>query len=225
MFFNSKKTDKINQTPEVILKRQLDYMPEFYISNVEYKNAIESFEKQEYANVIISLIKLTEEEGHYFSEDFWNNVADAADQLRMNTEATYSRMQLERNRKDGIGVVPFGWTTIKIDDTHYMHRISDKLREEWALSRRQKDRIEDLINKNGIHLKSNGRNGFLYYVDNKKLAEIEYELGVNGLIVYFDAVKNWVWPIKETLTAEIIQKIKTDLIDWSKQTKNAIDLY
>ena len=74
-----------------------------------------------------------------------------------------------------------------------------------------------------MHLKSHGRSGFLYITDNGKIAEVEFELGMNGLILYFDGLTNWSLPTKQILTKDEKQKIKNDIINWATKTKNAIE--
>ena len=96
-------------------------------------------------------------------------------QLKLTKEADFCRKQIERNTEEVKRKTPFGWTTIKLNDTHFKHQISVKLKEEWASKRRKKDKVHDLIAKDGVHLKSHGRSGFIYLVDNGKLAEIEFE--------------------------------------------------
>ena len=118
---------------------------------------------------------------------------------------------------------PFGWTTIKYDDTLFQHHISEKLKEEWPTTRREKDNVHELFIKEGVHLKSQGRSGFLYISEKGKIAEVEFELGANGLILYFNSLTNWSLPTKQILTADEKQKIKIDINNWALKTKNAIE--
>jgi hypothetical protein len=72
-------------------------------------------------------------------------------------------------------------------------------------------------------LKSHGRSGFLYITENRKIAELEFELGMNGLILYFSSLTNWSLPTKQMLTTQEKQKIKIDISNWAAGTKNAIE--
>jgi hypothetical protein len=77
--------------------------------------------------------------------------------------------------------------------------------------------------KDGVHLKSYGRSGFLYIIDNGKIAEIEFEVGMNGLVIYFNSLTIWTLPTKQILTADEKQKTKIDINNWATKTKNAIE--
>ncbi|MGX7687816.1 hypothetical protein ACWA1C_11675 [Flectobacillus roseus] len=74
-----------------------------------------------------------------------------------------------------------------------------------------------------MHLKSHGRSGFLYITDNGRIAEVEFELGMNGLIFYLNSLTNWSLPTKQILTVDDKQKVRNDIINWATKTKNAIE--
>ena len=101
--------------------------------------------------------------------------------------------------------------------------ISEKLKEEWATERREKDKVQELFTKEGVHLKSHGRSGFLYITDNGKIAEVEFELGINGIIIYFNSLTNWTLPSKQPLTDNEKTKIKINITNWATKTKNVIE--
>jgi hypothetical protein len=210
-------------TPEQTIRRLVDYMPEFYKTHRQFINCVEFLENREWELALDSLIELSDETGHYFAEDFWLELADASEKMNLIEKAIYCRKQIKRNDDDLKSKTPFGWTTIKFDDTHFQHHISEKLKEEWATKRREKDKVQELFTKEGVHLKSHGRSGFLYISENKKIAEVEFELGVDGLIVYFSSLTNWSLPVKQTLTVDEKQKIKIDINNWAIKTKNAIE--
>jgi hypothetical protein len=143
--------------------------------------------------------------------------------MKLTDKANYCSKQIKRNAEDIKSKTPFGWTTIKFDNTHFQHHISEKLKEEWATERQEKDKVQELLTKEGVHLKSHGRNGYLYITDNGKIAEVEFELGMNRLIIYFNSLTNWLLPSKQTLTAEEKQKIKIAINKWATKTNNAIE--
>lgn len=215
-----KRQPKSDLTPEQTIRRLLNYMPDYYKTQRQFINSVEFLENREWELAIDSLIELADETGHYFSEEFWLGLANSADKMNL---TNYCIKQIKRNEDEVKSKTPFGWTTIKFNDTHYQHHISEKLKEEWAAERRKKDNIEELLTIEGVHLKSHTRGGFLYITDNRKIAEVEFELGINGLILYFNSLTNWSLPTKEQLTADEKQKIKIDIENWATRTKNAIE--
>lgn len=218
-----KRQKKTDFSPEQTIRRLVDYMPDFYRTHRQFINCVKYLDKREWELALDSLIDLADETEHYFSEDFWLGLAYASDQMGLTDKANYCRKQIKRNEKDIKSKTQFGWTTIKFDDTHFQHHISDKLKEEWATERREKDKVQDLLSKEGVHLKSHGRSGFLYITDNGKIAEVEFELGMNGLILYFNSLTSWALPTKRKLSTDEKQKIKIDINNWATKTKNAIE--
>jgi len=218
-----KKKTETELTPKQKIRRLVDYMPDFYTTDIHFKNCNDFLEHREWGLALDSLVELASDSEHYFAEDFWLGLANAADKMEMTEQAKFCRQQIDRNLKDIKFKTSFGWTTVKFDDTHFQHHISEKLKEEWATNRRAEDNVLRLINQNGVHLKSHGRSGFIYCVDKGRVAEIEFELGMKGLITYFDRVEYWVLPTKKTITKEEKEKLKQQLNDWSDRTKNALD--
>lgn len=217
-FFN-----RPQKTPEQIIRRIIDYMPDFYKSHRQFINSVEFLEHNELELALDSLVELADETEHYFSEDFWLGLADSADKMGLSEKANYCRKQIKRNEQDIKSKTPFGWTTVKFDDTLFQHYISEKLKEEWTTERREKDNVQKLIRKEGVHLKSHGRDGFLYITDRGRIAEVAFELEVNGFILYFNSLTDWSLPIKQPLTADDKQKIKIDIKNWAAKTKNEIE--
>jgi hypothetical protein len=85
-----------------------------------------------------------------------------------------------------------------------------------------KDKVDKLISKNGFHLKENGRTGAIYYVNNKRICEFEYELsGVNefDFFIYFDSLNNWLFPIIQPINGEEKKQIKVELQQWLQKKK------
>jgi hypothetical protein len=90
-----------------------------------------------------------------------------------------------------------------------------------------KDKLSQLISKNGFHIKSKGRAGTIYYVENKKVLEIDLEVsGVPqfDILVYFDNVNNWTLPDDQELTNKEKSEIRIKLIDWLKAKKIRAEL-
>jgi hypothetical protein len=218
-----KRQIKTDFSPEQTIRRLVDYIPDFYRSQRQFIHCLEFLEYREWELALDSLIELADESNHYFPEDFWLGLADSADKMNLTEKANYCRKQIKRNAEEIKLKTPFGWTTVKIDDTHFQHHISEKIKKGWVTERHEKDKIHELLTKEGVHLKSHGRSGFLYITDNGKIAEVEFELGTNGLILYFNNLTNWSLPTKQTLTVNEKQKIKIDINDWAAKTKNAVE--
>jgi hypothetical protein len=218
-----RKKLNVDSSPEQIIKCMVEYMPEFYTAHKQFKDCVEFLKHLELELALKSLINLTVETEHYFSEEFWLALAYAADKMNITSESDYCRQQIQRNEKEVKTKTPFGWTTLKIDDTHFQHYISEKLKEEWVFERREKDKALNLTDKNGVHLKSHGRSGYIYYVDNGRMAEVEFELGINGIILDYDNTNNWTLPTKEPMSSKEKQKLKEEIMKWAKQTKNSIE--
>lgn len=198
-------------------------MPDFYKTHKQYINCVEYLNHREWELALESLIELADETEHYFSEEFWFGLADSAEKMHLSDKADYCRKQIKKNKQHIKSTTPFSWTTIKYDDTLFQHHISEKLKEEWSTTRREKDNVQELLIKEGVHLKSQGRSGFLYISEKGKIAEVEFELGGNGLILYFNSLTNWSLPTKQILTVDEKQKIKIDINNWAIKTKNAIE--
>lgn len=218
-----KRQIKTDFSPEQTIRRLVDYIPDFYRSQRQFIHCLEFLEHREWELALDSLIELADESNHYFSEDFWIVLADSADKMNLTDKANYCRKQIKRNAEEIKLKTPLGWTTVKIDDTHFQHHISEKIKTGRVTERYEKDKIHELLTKEGVHLKSHGRSGFLYITNNGKIAEVEFELGTNGLILYFNNLTNWSLPTKQTLSANEKQKIKIDINDWAAKTKNAVE--
>lgn len=220
-FIKKKKQETIS--PQKILQRLIEYMPDEYTKQRQFVNCREYLEHNEFGLALDSLIELTSETEHYFSEEFWQELKKAAKEMDMKSALDYSNQQLKRNATDLDSITPFGWSTLKVDETHYQSFISSKLKNEWAQERREKDKIQRVLAKNGIHHKPHGRSGYIYYVKDRKLAEVEYELGMEGLILWFDSVSEWVLPEHRSFDNGEKEELKNTIIEWSTRTKNAIE--
>ncbi len=130
-------------TPEQALRHLVDYMPDFYLSHRHFINCVEFLSHHEWELALESLIELADETEHYFSEVFWNSLAETADNIKLPEKASYCKKQIARNLRDIKSKTPFGWTTIKIDESHFKHHISEKLQEERATKRRKEDKVEE----------------------------------------------------------------------------------
>ncbi len=206
------------------MRRLVEYMPEFHKTHRQFVNSIDFLERKEWELALESLIELANESGHYFSEEFWFELAKSADKMSLKSQGIFCRQQIERNEREINMTTPFGWTTIKIDDNHFQHYIAEKLNEESTTERRKKDNVVKLMHKDGVYLKSYGRAGTLYIVNSGRLGEVWFEMGgLTGLILYFSKLKSWSLPTEKQLTIEEKVEIRRSIIEWAKKTKNEIE--
>lgn len=225
-FFRKKKeviTNVSECLPDDIIKRVAEYVPDFYMDSDQYKACLSHIKDNAFEDALKDLIELADKSGHYFSEEFWNELSDAAVKMNMINEAEYCKLQIERNKTDLKFVTPFGWTIIKIDDTHYQKHTSDKKSEETAWIWRNKHKVHELIKKDGIHKKSLARDGFLYYVKDMKLTEIYYDTNSNKLDISLNEVNNWVLPQKLALTDSDKAEIRNAITEWANKNKESIE--
>ena len=181
--FKNKNADIPQLSPKDQLNYLIDYIPDFYKDQRHYINAVDYLEHSEWDLTLESLIELTEQTGHYFSEEFWERLADAAKSMKLSELSDHCSEQIDRNQQDLRSKTPFGWTTIKFDDNHFQHHIAEKIKERWIAERHSRDNVNSLLKKgDGIYLKMNERSGTLYVISEKRLAEVELELGMSDLL-------------------------------------------
>jgi len=216
-FFKSKKKEVV-KSPKEIIGHIIDYIPNNYLHHKQFVLCVGYFENMDYELVLDSLIELANETGHYFSEDFWNSISIAAYQMELKNIGKFCEQQIARNRQDISWKISFGEVIEKMDERHFVHHTAQRIKDEWDDRRRREDNVNELKGRNGVHLKSHGRSGTIYFIDGSEIFEIEYELGVAGLILYFESFinKQQVEPGKEL-------HVKNAIVEWANKTKNAID--
>jgi hypothetical protein len=225
--FKKRKTEPSELTPAAILRLTQEYVPEFYMDSEKFKESKDFLKHNEWGLALDTLIEMADESGHYFSEDFWFNLATCADKMQMTQQSEFCRQQMVRNEKEVGGKTPKGWTAIKIDDTHFQHHIAEIVKDKWVSERRQKDNFDKLITTDGFHIKYHGRAGMIYYVDNGNVLEIEFEMsGVPqyDLLLYFDNLKGWTIPKNEPFAFKEQSVIKEKLLEWLKNKRIKTDL-
>jgi hypothetical protein len=225
--FKRRKTEPNDMTPAAILRVTQEYVPQFYRDSKHFQDSKEFLKQNEWGLALESLIELADESGHYFSETFWINLAICADKMKMNKEAGYCRQQIIKNEKELRTKTPNGWTTIKLDDTHYEHKIAEAVEDKWTNERYQKDNLDKLLKRDGFHLKSQGRAGTIYYIDNGRVLEICFEMsGVPqyDLLLFFDNIENWSIPKGEPLDVSQKTQIREQLLEWLKTKRIKTDL-
>jgi len=92
-FIRKKKQETI--VPQKILQRLVEYMPDEYTKQRQFVNCKEYLAHNELELALESLIELTAETDHYFSEEFWLELTKAAKQMNMTDAVKYSNNQLK----------------------------------------------------------------------------------------------------------------------------------
>ena len=136
--FKKRKTEPRELTPVAILRLTQEYVPEFYKNSGHFKESKDFLKQNEWGLALDMLIEMADESGHYFSEDFWLNLAICADKMQMTQQAEYCRQQITRNEKEIGYKTPKGWTTIKIDDAQFEHHVAEIVKDKRANDRNQK---------------------------------------------------------------------------------------
>ena len=113
--------------------------------------------------------------------------------------------------------LPKGWTERKISEDVYLTNIPQEQKDKWKAKRRKRDNVDQLINKNGFHIKDSGRAGTIYYVETGKYCEIDFELsGVDkfDILIFFDSLTDWVLPDKQLMNTDEKGELKNKLKSW-----------
>jgi len=225
--FKKRKTQPQELTPAAILRLTQEYVPEFYKDTNHFKESKEFLNHNEWGLALESFIEMADESGHFFSEYFWLDLANCADKMQMTQQAEYCRQQIIRNEKELGSKTPKGWTTIKIDNNTRKHHIAKIIEDKWVSDRHQKDKLNDLLKKNGFHIKYHGPSGIIYYIDNGKVLEIDFEMsGVReyDLLLYFDNLNGWTIPNNEIFAFKEQSAIREKLLEWLKSKRIKSDL-
>jgi len=225
--FKKRKTEPQEMTPAAILRLTQEYVPDFYKDTEKFKESKDFLKHNEWGLSLYTLIEMADQSGHYFSEDFWFSLATCADKMQMTQQAEYCRQQVIKNEREIGCKTPKGWTTVKIDDTTFQNHIAEIVKDKWISERRQKDNFDKVITTDGFHIKYHGRGGMIYYVDNGKVLEIDFEMsGIPqyDLLPYFDNLKGWAIPKNEPFAFKEQSAIKEKLLEWLKNKKIKADL-
>ena len=225
--FNRQKKEPDNITPAATIRVILGNIPEYYKESKDFQKCMAHFELNEWGPAIECLVAMADESGHYFSDDFWFGLADAAGKMNMNTMAQYCREQSRKTKSILNWPISKGSTVHKIDDTHYKQYYAQKVYDRWDNERRIKDKLQSFIDKDGFHIQKGGRHGTIYYISNGKVCEIYWEMsGVPqyDILISFDLVDSWALPVKQLLTEKEQQQIKTALILWLNEQNIRSDI-
>lgn len=118
-------------------------------------------------------------------------------------------------------------TETKISEYSYFVNTPQEEKDKWKTERWKKDKVERFVEKDGFHLKEDGRCGIIYFVEKGKICEIDFEIsGVSqyDILVFFDGLSEWVFPSKNEMTDIEKEVIKEKLIIWLKTKKIKAEL-
>jgi hypothetical protein len=229
-FFNFFKKDDPprSRSFEAIFGALIQNLPENYETHRQYVAAVDYIGAHKWQLALDSLAGLADETGHYFSDDFWYGLAEAADKMGLAGQSAYCRAQPQKT-KAVLGWTPGAGTTLeKISDTQYKQHVSRKAQQGRDDERRKKDGLPGFIHKEGFHMPGNGRGGTLYYVRDRKVGEIYWEIsGVPqyDLLIAVNSVNHWALPAPQTMTEAEKQKLRDELEVWLKKQRIRADLY
>ena len=114
------------------------------------------------------------------------------------------------------------WETIKISDNLFIEKIPESVKEKWRRERRNKDNLNSFISENGFHFKPDGRSATIYYIENRKVCELDCEMAVGpdvNIIIYRKSMENWALPKKEKLSLDEKTIFEKSLEIWLKEQK------
>jgi hypothetical protein len=207
--------------PEVsvaeLLQQQLDLIPDYYKPQPPFTRSVEYLGQHKFELVLEDLIELALESGHYFSEHYWEALAQIADKLKLPARATYCIAQLRKTKREAGIQIPYGWTMLKLDEHHYQHHIAESIKQSRDAERRRKDKVVNMLRRNGFYWCSYGRAGIIYYVQDGRLLEIGYDIagGKNfDYIIYFEGATHWALPVQQPITPEEKAVVREQLGKW-----------
>lgn len=213
--------------PDVILTQVLEYTPEVYKTSSYYTAANDFLAKLETEQALENIVGLAEESGHYFSEEFWLDLAVCANKMKLSSKSDYCYRQIARNKEE-IGLyAPKGWTIIKVADNIHTFQIAKVIRENWKSAQHNRDNLQAFIHENGFHLKPFGWGGTIYYIDNGKVLEIDFELSSGqkyDMLLSFETVKHWTKPFEQPFSKKEKDAVRAKLFAWLKKKQLKTDL-
>ncbi len=215
--FKKHKPPTPDLKPAAMLRLVQEYVPEYYRDSKHFKESKDFLRQGEWGLALEWLIEMADKSGHYFSEDFWLDLATCADKMQLTKEAEYCRQQVRRNETE-IGITtPKGWTTVKLTNNHLEHHIAKIIENKWLNEIHEKDGLDELVKNNDFHLKSHGRSGTIYYVAEGKVLEIGFEIsGVRkyDILTDFDSLHSWTIPANERFAFKEQSTIREELLQW-----------
>lgn len=205
--------------PFASFERAITLLPHFYRTEPAFSECLRLVANDD-PQAVESLIALTKVEGHYFSDQFWREVADCASQVELPGQVAYCQQQIEKNANELNQKLQPGWTMYKTDPSTYKTHIAQSVWDRWDEARRTKHNVSKLLKKNGFHMVQDGREGTLYYVNKGRLMEFYVEPSGNpeySIIVSFSRVSGYVLPARVKMTDDEKGRLKADLQAWLRR--------
>ena len=188
-----------------------DSVPELHKKHPKWVQCIIYTDNTKWDKALDCLIEIAAASKYYFSERFWSIVSDSAQLLNKMDEAAFCQKQIDTLKRDKV-TLPFGWTSKKQGKGTFVVHYAQKKQDEWNADRRHKDNIESLLNEEGFHFKRTGKTGYVYYVSQGRITEVEWH---EGEIEGSTFSKFWIYPKKSLLTDEEFQEAYSALKQWA----------
>lgn len=222
-----KRKTREDLKPDVILTQVLEYTPEVYKTSKYYAAASDFLASAATEQALDNIVGLAEESGHYFSEDFWLNLAVCANKMKLSEKTDFCYRQIARNKEE-IGLyAPKGWTIIKVADNIHTFQIAKVIKEDWKGVQHKRDNLQEFIKENGFHLKPFGWGGTIYYIENGRVLEIDFELSSGkkyDMLLAFETIKHWTKPFEHPFTKKEKDAVRAKLVAWLKKKQLRTDL-
>lgn len=230
-FFKKRKVSaagRQSMSPPDVLKQVQEDIPELHKASQYFKEYEVSLQHHEWGLALENLVDMADESGHYFPAHFWEDLIYCAEKMGMQEKATYCRQQITRNGQElPDRDLPRGWSMVKIDENTYPAYIAKKYTDGWTTTRRRKDKLDKMLQKDGFYMRAQGRYGMIYYIDNGKVLEIDWEIsGVPkyDILLSFDDLTTWSIPENLSITPEDKAVIRLQFQEWLKKKKIRADL-
>lgn len=136
-------------------------------------------------------------------------------------------LKLFKSKKRDETKLPSGWSETQVAENTFVTNIPQEEKDKWSADRRIKDKVSNLINKNGFHQISEGRAGTFYYVKDSKVCEFFYEMSAVqefDILVWFEELNEWFLPEKHSITEKEKDNIKMEFTEWLKSKRLKSDL-
>lgn len=136
-------------------------------------------------------------------------------------------LKLFKSKKRDETKLPSGWSETQVAENTFVTKIPQEEKNKWSADRRIKDKVSNLINKNGFHQINEGRAGTFYYVKDSKVCEFFYEMSAVqefDILVWFEELNEWFLPEQHSITEKEKDNIKMEFIEWLKSKRLKSDL-
>lgn len=193
------------------LYQLIDAVPEIERNPPKWSQCVAYADSDRCRKALDCLVEVAAMSAYCFSEQFWNIVSETALLLNMKNKTAICQKQIALLQEDNV-ILPLGWIAKKLENGALEVHIAQKLKGDWHTERRGKDGLASLVGKEGFHFKPHGKVGYVYYVRQGKITEVEWH---EGEIIGATFSKYWVFPEKSLLTDEEFQEIYAELKEWA----------